>query len=84
MSILTKKLWVCVSDKFEVIELFKLILELMTGTTIQLSSRDAIVQEIQRVLEGKICLLVLDDVWNENETLWDDFFDSLVGLHKWK
>ncbi|KAL3528468.1 hypothetical protein ACH5RR_007790 [Cinchona calisaya] len=75
-----KKIWVCVSDKFEGMEIFKHILESLTGRKVELSSKDAIVQEIRKELLGNRYLFVLDDVWNKNQKLWDDFFDSLTGL----
>ncbi|KAL3500703.1 hypothetical protein ACH5RR_039796 [Cinchona calisaya] len=77
----TKKIWVCVSENFDVMGLFRLILESLTSTKVELENRDTVVQKIRKQLEGERYLLVLDDVWNENPELWEDFFRSLVGLN---
>ncbi|CDP21406.1 unnamed protein product [Coffea canephora] len=76
-----KKIWVCVSDNFDVTRLLKMILESLTRRNVEMTSRDVIVQEIREQLVGKKYFLVLDDVWTENLTLWDDFFGSLLGLN---
>ncbi|CAI9114727.1 OLC1v1015514C1 [Oldenlandia corymbosa var. corymbosa] len=76
----SKKIWICVSENFEVTELFKLILESLWEEEVALSSQDVIVQHIRKEFRGKRFLLVLDDVWNENPELWDSFLVSLEGL----
>ncbi|CDP21151.1 unnamed protein product [Coffea canephora] len=75
-----KKIWVCVSRNFEVTRLFKLILESLTKRKVDVESRESIVQEVRREIEGKRYFLVLDDVWNERSELWEDFIHSLVGI----
>ncbi|KAF2296408.1 hypothetical protein GH714_037787 [Hevea brasiliensis] len=37
-----------------------------------LTNKDAILQELEKALEGKKFILVLDDVWNDVVTRWDD------------
>ncbi|CDP19737.1 unnamed protein product [Coffea canephora] len=76
-----KKLWVCVSKKVPVVELFKLILVPLTGEKVEVDVRDVIVGKIRNHLEGKRYFLVLDDVWDDDQALWDDFFTTLKGLH---
>nr|XP_027078638.1 putative disease resistance protein RGA3 [Coffea arabica]XP_027078709.1 putative disease resistance protein RGA3 [Coffea arabica]XP_027078777.1 putative disease resistance protein RGA3 [Coffea arabica]XP_027078861.1 putative disease resistance protein RGA3 [Coffea arabica]XP_027078944.1 putative disease resistance protein RGA3 [Coffea arabica]XP_027079020.1 putative disease resistance protein RGA3 [Coffea arabica]XP_027079100.1 putative disease resistance protein RGA3 [Coffea arabica]XP_0 len=76
-----KKIWVCVSDDFEVTRLFKMILESLKRRNVEMTSRDVIVKKIQKKLMGKKYLLVLDDVWTESHILWDDFLHSLLGLN---
>ncbi|XP_027159078.1 putative disease resistance protein RGA3 [Coffea eugenioides] len=76
-----KKLWVCVSKKVPVVELFKLILVQLTGEKVEVDDRNVIVGKIQNQLEGKRYFLVLDDVWDDNQALWDDFFTTLKGLN---
>ncbi|XP_071903506.1 putative disease resistance protein RGA3 [Coffea arabica] len=70
-----KKIWICVSENFEVTRLFKLILESLTSRKVEVANRDVFVQEIRKEF-----LIVLDDVWNEVSTLWDEFFQSFVGI----
>ncbi|XP_027151315.1 putative disease resistance protein RGA3 [Coffea eugenioides] len=76
-----KKIWVCVSDNFEVTRLLKMILESLTERNDGMTSRDVIVRKIREQLVGKKYLLVLDDVWTESPILWDDFLHSLRGLN---
>ncbi|CDP20326.1 unnamed protein product [Coffea canephora] len=76
-----KKVWVCVSKKVPTVELFKLILVHLTGEKVEVDVRDVIVGKIRNQLGGKRYLLVLDDVWDDNQALWDDFFTTLKGLN---
>ncbi|CDP21945.1 unnamed protein product, partial [Coffea canephora] len=74
------KSWVCVAREIKIVELFKLILESLTRTKVEVDGRDAIVQEIRGKLGEKRFLLVLDDVWNCEQEFWSDFFTTLLGL----
>ncbi|CDP13075.1 unnamed protein product [Coffea canephora] len=74
------KSWACVAREIKIVELFKLILESLTRTKVEVDGRDAIVQEIRGKLGEKRFLLVLDDVWNREQGLWSDFFTTLLGL----
>ncbi|XP_047339515.1 putative disease resistance protein RGA3 [Impatiens glandulifera] len=60
------KIWVCVSDEFDIKLVIKSILEL---------KEEACLEELQKKvidkLKGKRYLIVLDDVWNENVEAWD-------------
>ncbi|CDP16762.1 unnamed protein product [Coffea canephora] len=76
-----KKLWVCVSKKVPVVELFKLMLVQLMKGKVEVDDRNVIVGEIQNQLGGKKYFLVLDDVWDDNQALWDDFFATLKGLN---
>ncbi|XP_027166069.1 putative disease resistance protein RGA4 [Coffea eugenioides] len=64
-----KKMWICVSENFEVTRLFKLILESLTKQKVKTQSRDVIAQDIRKELEEKKYLLVLDDIWDERSQL---------------
>ncbi|CDP19618.1 unnamed protein product [Coffea canephora] len=76
-----KKLWVCVSKKVPVLELFKLILGQLKDKKDEVGDRQNIVQEIGKELGKLRYLLVLDDVWNDDQALWEDFFNTLKGLN---
>ncbi|CDP19441.1 unnamed protein product [Coffea canephora] len=77
-----KKIWVCVSKKVPVVELFKLILgQLKKDKKDEVGDRQNIVQEIGKELGKLRYLLVLDDVWDDDEALWHDFFTTLKGLN---
>ncbi|XP_027076049.1 putative disease resistance protein RGA3 [Coffea arabica] len=76
-----KKVWVCVSKKVPIVELFKLILVQLMKGKVEVDDRNVIVEDIQNQLGGKRYFLVLDDVWDDDQALWDDFFTTLKGLH---
>ncbi|XP_026438576.1 putative disease resistance protein RGA3 [Papaver somniferum] len=67
-----RKMWVCVSDDFDVFKVFKNIMESVTGSKCQdFSNTDVVVQKVKENLEGKKYLLVLDDLWNEDPMEWN-------------
>ncbi|CDP21312.1 unnamed protein product [Coffea canephora] len=77
-----KKIWVCVAKPVNILELFKMILETSTGKKADVDNRQVIVQGIEAELKEKRYLLVLDDLWNNNQDgLLDDFFSTLAGLN---
>ncbi|XP_027174696.1 putative disease resistance protein RGA3 [Coffea eugenioides] len=76
-----KKIWVCVSEKVPRVELFKLILGQLKDKKDEVGDRQNIVQEVGKELGNIRYLLVLDDVWDDNQALWDDFFTTLKGLN---
>ncbi|CDP21436.1 unnamed protein product [Coffea canephora] len=76
-----KKIWVCVSKKVPIEELFKLILVQLTEEKVEVEDRNVIVGKIRNHLGGKRYFLVLDDVWDDDQALWDDFFTTLMGLN---
>ncbi|RDX98456.1 putative disease resistance protein RGA3, partial [Mucuna pruriens] len=59
------KMWVCVSDDFDVKTIAKKIIESKTN-----DEMDRVQQELRKKIEGKRYLLVLDDIWNEDRELW--------------
>ncbi|XP_027118565.2 putative disease resistance protein RGA3 [Coffea arabica] len=75
-----EKIWVCVSENFNVNRLFGLVLESL-GQKTGKESREARTRKLQEKLEGKTYVMVLDDVWNENLGMWDDFMGSLKGIN---
>ncbi|CDP17547.1 unnamed protein product [Coffea canephora] len=65
-----KEMWVCIAEKVDRIEVvFKMILESLTDREIEGDRREVIVQKIQHELKEKRYLLVLDDLWNDQEGL---------------
>ncbi|KAL0289926.1 UNVERIFIED_CONTAM: Disease resistance protein RGA2 [Sesamum angustifolium] len=66
-----ERIWVYVFENFDAVVLFKKILESLTGESIEYgSSREVLLQKIQKNLKAKRYLLVLDDVWNEETEKW--------------
>ncbi|XP_030940106.1 putative disease resistance protein RGA1 [Quercus lobata] len=76
-----KKIWVCVSDDFDDKRILRGILESLTGNPSQLESKNAILQNLQKELQGKRYLLILDDVWNEDSLKWDALRGCLLGIN---
>ena len=64
------KMWVCVSDVFDV----KTIVENMIISATEKKPESLLMEHLQNelriILSQKIYLLVLDDVWNENKATW--------------
>ncbi|XP_022722134.1 putative disease resistance protein RGA3 [Durio zibethinus] len=74
------KLWVCVSEKFELKLIVEKIIEAATGSK---PERDLQMETLQNILRGNIngkkYLLVLDDVWNEVREKWLNLRNLLLG-----
>nr|XP_018678265.1 PREDICTED: putative disease resistance RPP13-like protein 1 [Musa acuminata subsp. malaccensis] len=67
------KVWVCVSDNFNVERLTKEIIESLTQNTCDLNNFDTLQVVVKEKLTSKRFLLVLDDVWNEDSLKWERF-----------
>ncbi|XP_065627244.1 putative disease resistance protein RGA1 [Quercus suber] len=65
------RIWVCVSVDFQIRRLVRAIIESIDGSACSLSELDPLQQQLQEKLSGRKFLLVLDDVWNENQEEWD-------------
>ncbi|XP_062007965.1 putative disease resistance protein RGA3 [Rosa rugosa] len=65
------RIWVCVSDPFDELNIAKTILARLGGNVNSISSDlDAFFECLQKSIEGKKFLLVLDDVWNQDYMKW--------------
>ncbi|GAB2293399.1 hypothetical protein Dimus_027598 [Dionaea muscipula] len=73
-----KLMWVCVSDSFNKMLVSKEILNSLRGNK---SSDPEVLQqvleEIDKLIKGKMFLLVLDDVWTEDYEDWNGIMSSL-------
>ena len=73
------KMWVCVSDEFDVKKLVKEILKEIKGDE---NYSDFSLQQLQsplrNALDGEKFLLVLDDVWNTDREKWLELKDLLM------
>ncbi|KAB5513783.1 hypothetical protein DKX38_027689 [Salix brachista] len=72
-----KRIWVCVSDPFDETRIAKAILEALVGSAQDVIELQALLERIQESVSGKRLLLVLDDVWNEDSTKWEQLKNSL-------
>ncbi|KAE8691691.1 Gibberellin-regulated family protein [Hibiscus syriacus] len=65
------KIWVCVSDNFDVFRVTKAILEGITCLSCAVGELNLLQLKLAECLMDKKFLLVLDDVWNENYVHWE-------------
>ncbi|KAL5980747.1 hypothetical protein ACLOJK_028657 [Asimina triloba] len=63
--------WVCVSEDFDVKRLTKEIITSISKNNCVLSDIDSLQCSLRDKLDGKKFLLVLDDVWSENDSDWE-------------
>ncbi|KAG2674846.1 hypothetical protein I3760_13G156400 [Carya illinoinensis] len=73
------KLWVCVSENFDVRKLVEKILESATKEKPNSVEMDTLVYKLRKEIGGKKYLLVLDDVWNEEVGKWDELKKLLMS-----
>jgi NB-ARC domain/Rx N-terminal domain len=66
------KIWVCVSKEVRGVELLKGIIREVGGDHGAAHERSELVPLLQRLVQGKKFLLVLDDIWEESRAIWDD------------
>jgi len=64
------KIWVCVSDDFSLKKILHSIIESESGQNPNLMSLESLQKKVQNVLQSKRYLLVLDNVWNEDQVKW--------------
>ncbi|KAJ9685516.1 hypothetical protein PVL29_017527 [Vitis rotundifolia] len=65
------RIWVCVSDRFDVIGITKAILESVTHSSTDSKNLESLQNSLKNGLYGKRFFLILDDVWNEKPQNWD-------------
>ncbi|WVZ02905.1 hypothetical protein V8G54_023711 [Vigna mungo] len=65
------KAWVCVSDDFDVFKVTRTILEAITRSTDDSRNLEMVQGRLKEILSGNRFLLVLDDVWNESWSKWE-------------
>ncbi|KAK4564518.1 hypothetical protein RGQ29_006549 [Quercus rubra] len=64
------KIWVCVSDVFDVKTIVENIIISATEKKPESLIMEQLQNDLRKILNQKMYLLVLDDVWNENEETW--------------
>ncbi|RDX90206.1 Disease resistance protein RGA2, partial [Mucuna pruriens] len=70
-------IWVCVSDDFNMKTILQSIIECSTGQNPNLNTLEAKHKRVQELLHSKRYLLVLDDVWNEDQEKWKELKGTL-------
>ena len=75
------RVWVCVSDDFDVLRVTRTILQYSVPSDVKdLNQLDLnqLQLKLKEQLSGKKFLLVLDDVWNENRRVWEIFYHPIM------
>jgi hypothetical protein len=73
------KMWVCVSDNFDVQIIVEKILGYAKNKKLEQVEMDMLINALRNEIDGKKYLLVLDDVWNEDPKEWSDLKELLMG-----
>ncbi|KAK1369122.1 putative disease resistance protein RGA3 [Heracleum sosnowskyi] len=76
-----KRMWITVSNEFQLINILNEMVESLTSTKSQLKNSHGLINELQKCLKAEKFLLVLDDVWNEELVKWEDLKNSLLGIN---
>ncbi|XP_078168403.1 putative disease resistance protein RGA3 [Carex rostrata] len=77
------KIWVCVSKKVKGVELLKSVIRATGGDHGAAQERAELAPMLQRLVQGKKFLLVLDDVWEESQAVWNSLLRAPMrsGAH---
>ncbi|KAL0561844.1 hypothetical protein IC582_002289 [Cucumis melo] len=70
MTRFSLKLWVCVSDAFDLEIIVQKIIESATGKKCGYLQIDSLQCELRKQIDGNKYLFVMDDVWNEKKEEW--------------
>ncbi|KAD3336375.1 hypothetical protein E3N88_31894 [Mikania micrantha] len=63
--------WVCVSDEYNVFNISKAIFQSVGGENKDFATLNLLQEALAEKLSKKMFLIVLDDVWNENQQEWE-------------
>ncbi|KAL7137590.1 hypothetical protein ABFS83_10G103200 [Erythranthe nasuta] len=73
-----KRIWVSVSDNFNLKTLLKAMIESGTANASDLVNLDTLQRHMWNLMNNKRYLLVLDDVWNEDQEKWSELRKALA------
>ncbi|KAJ8635365.1 hypothetical protein MRB53_009632 [Persea americana] len=71
MNHFDQRIWICVSDSFKLRRLMDAIIESVCDQVSGYVELDPLQRRLRETLCGKRFLLVLDDVWSEDQDKWD-------------
>ncbi|KAF9664022.1 hypothetical protein SADUNF_Sadunf17G0112900 [Salix dunnii] len=71
------RIWVCVSDDFDIKRLTRAILESIEDMPCTFQELDTLQRRLREKLSGRRFLLVLDDVWDHYHEKWNALKDAL-------
>ncbi|AES69608.2 putative P-loop containing nucleoside triphosphate hydrolase, leucine-rich repeat domain, L [Medicago truncatula] len=74
--------WACVSEDFDIMRVTKSLLESITSRTWDNNDLDVLRVELKKNSRDKRFLFVLDDMWNDNYSDWDELVSPFIdGKH---
>ncbi|GMJ13364.1 hypothetical protein like AT3G14470 [Hibiscus trionum] len=73
------RMWVCVSDVFDVKTIVEKILESVTNSKFESFGMDSLQTHLRKRIDGRKYLLVLDDMWIDNRERWRNLADLLTN-----
>ncbi|KAJ1688936.1 hypothetical protein LUZ63_013091 [Rhynchospora breviuscula] len=71
------KMWVYVSQDFKITRIVTAMIESISKKKCDLEFLDTLVENITGQLKGKRFLLILDDIWIEDQVVWDELENVL-------
>ncbi|KAL9156947.1 hypothetical protein ABFS82_09G113800 [Erythranthe guttata] len=71
------KIWICVSETFDEVVIANEIIERAGGSKPNTKQLEMVLQCLKDTISGKKFLLVLDDVWTEDDTKWESLRNCL-------
>ncbi|XP_021813049.1 putative disease resistance protein RGA3 isoform X1 [Prunus avium] len=77
-SYFEKRIWVCVSEPFDEIKIAKAIINGAKGTTPESDELEDFLQCMSESIAAKKLLLVLDDVWTQDQRKWEKLETPLI------
>nr|GMD10949.1 putative disease resistance protein RGA3 [Ipomoea batatas] len=75
-----ERVWVCVSHPFDQIKIAKAIVDSISSENLSEPSLQVLLEKIESTLSKKRFLLVLDDVWTEEDAKWAPFKNCLLKV----
>lgn len=79
MGCFDMKIWVYVSNDFDIKKIITAIIESATLRKCEFTNLEILFRQLRESLCGKRYLLVLDDIWNEDQYKWQRFRTLLKG-----
>ncbi|KAK3442714.1 hypothetical protein EUGRSUZ_B02975 [Eucalyptus grandis] len=73
------KMWVCVSNDFDMIKIVKDIIVCVEKKEPNYNVMDRLQIELRKIIDGRRYLLVLDDLWDANLETWHNLKSLLMG-----
>ncbi|XP_058765299.1 putative disease resistance RPP13-like protein 1 [Vicia villosa] len=70
--------WACVSEDFDVFRVTKTLLESVTKSPWETTNLDLLRVELKKNLRDKRFFIVLDDLWNDSCSDWEDLVSPLI------